>query len=356
MTKRHQPGLADLLESFFRDRLMRQQRVSPATLSTYQDALRLLVTFAAARTGRPPQRLLLEDLDRDVVLAFLDHLETERGNSIRTRNVRLAPIRTFFQHVAASDPARMGLAQRVLAIPNKRTPKRVLEYLPHRELDAVLAAPDRATPIGRRDYALLLLLARTGARVSEAVGINAADLRLEAPYQVLLRGKGAKERVVPLGKDTQSALRMLCTERALVPTSTVPVFVNARGARLTRFGVIHLLDRAVAHAAHTVPDLARRAVSPHTLRHTAAMHLLQAGVDLSVIRSWLGHVSIDTTHGYLEADIEMKRRALEMCGAVELEAATYHPTDGVLALLKRRLELCYAPPPPPPKTSPPSCT
>jgi integrase/recombinase XerD len=340
MTARRAPDLADVLESFFLERLIRQQRASPATVATYQEALRLLVNFAAARTGRPPHRLVLEDLDRETVLAFLDHLELERHNSIRTRNARLATIRAFFQHVATRDPARLGLAQRILAIPNKRTAKRVIDYLPQRELEAVLAAPDRSTVLGRRDHALLLLLARTGARVSEAIGINVVDLRLDPPYQVLLRGKGSKERIVPLGKGTVGVLRALCAEGALVPGSTAPVFVSAHGTRLTRFGVIHLLSRAVTHAARLLPELARRSVSPHTFRHTAAMHLLQAGVDLTVIRSWLGHVSIETTHQYLEADVEMKRRALELCGVVDPTMAIYQPTDAVLSLLRRRLNLC----------------
>ena len=345
MSAPRKPPLAELVESFFQNRLLRQQRASSATVAAYQDALRLLLSFVAALTSTQPCLLTVADLERDRVLAFLDYLEKTRGNSVRTRNARLAAIRSFFQHVACCDPPSMGVAQRVLAIPSKRTVKRTLGYLLPQELDAVLATPDRLTPNGRRDYTLLLFLARTGARVSEAIGVTVRDLRLDHPCQVLLRGKGAKERVVPLGKDTVRVLREHCAEHGFAPGTATPIFVSARGTRLTRHGVIHLLHRAVGVAARTLPSLASRSISPHTFRHTCAMYLLQAGVDLSTIRSWLGHVSIDTTHQYLEADVEMKRRALEMSGVTEPRSRAYRPPDALLALLKRRLELCDPVPP-----------
>jgi site-specific recombinase XerD len=278
--------------------------------------------------------LAVEDIDSDLVLAFLDDLETCRGNCIRTRNARLAAIRSFFHHVAYSDPAAMGVAQRILSIPGKRTSRRVVSYLTREELDAVLAVPDLTTVQGRRDRALLLFLARTGARVTEAISVSHADLRLDSPSQVLLHGKGSKDRVVPLAPDLVTVLRALRDDRGVRPSSGEPVFVNARGRRLTRFGVVHIVHRIVAGAVKTRPDLTRRSISPHTLRHTTAMDLLQAGVDLTTIRSWLGHASVETTHHYVEADIEMKRRALAQCDLSDAKPAHYRPTDEVLALLE----------------------
>ncbi len=327
-------SLAKLLESFFRERLAAQCRASPATIAAYRDSIRLLILFASSRAGRAPSRLRIEDLDRDVVLAFLDHLEAERGNTIRTRNARLGAIRSLFRHLACMDPTAMGAVERVLSIPTKRGPRRALDYLTVHELDVLLAAIDQRSPCGRRDYALLLFLARTGARVSEAVGVNAVDLRLESPYHVLLRGKGSKERVLPLGRDHAAVLRALRDERQLAPDCREPIFVNARGKRLGRFGVIYILDRTIRQAAQQEPSLATRSISPHTLRHTAAMHLLQSGVDLATIQSWLGHVAITTTHHYVEADLEMKRRALEKASAPTAVPGLYNPTDDILALLE----------------------
>lgn len=209
------PSLAGLLESFFRHRLTEQRDASPATIASYRDALRLLVRYVADRTRRAPCTLAVADFDRDVILQFLDHLERTRGNQAQTRNARLTAIRSFFRHVAASDPAALGVAQRVLAIPTKRTTSATTRHLAPDELAAVLAACDPRTVHGRRDHALLLFLARTGARVSEATGIDAADLHLEPPRQVLLRGKGRKQRRVPLATDLAQTLRALCRERGL---------------------------------------------------------------------------------------------------------------------------------------------
>lgn len=326
--------LATYLESFFRNRLVSQRRSSPATISSYRDGLRLLLIFASKQTGKPPSRLAVEDLDRDLILAFLDHLESERGNSIRTRNARLAAIRSFFQHIAYCDPSAVGVVQRVLAIQEKRTVRKTISYLRQEDLAALLSAPDQGTWQGRRDYTLLLFLSRTGARVSEATGVNGTDLRLDKPYQVLLRGKGSKERVVPLTEETVATLRNYRDEKVHRLTAEGPFFINVRGERLTRFGVVHLLDRAVKTAAEQHPHLAKMEISPHTLRHTIAMHLLQAGVDLTTIQSWLGHVTVNTTHQYVEADTEMKRRAIEMCAEPETPVSLYVPTDDVLALLE----------------------
>ena len=327
--------LATHLESFFRNRLVMQRRCSPATISTYRDGLRLLLIFASKQMGKPPSRLAVENLDRELILEFLDHLEGERGNSIRTRNARLAAIKSFFQHIAYSDPAVMGVVQRVLAIQEKRPVKKAICYLRQEDLNVLLSAPDRNTWLGRRDYTILLFLGRTGARVSEATGINGSDLRLDKPYQVLLRGKGFKERVVPLTEETVIALRNYRDENVHRLTTEGPFFINQRGARLTRFGVVHVIDRMVKAAAGQHPHLAKMRISPHTLRHTVAMHMLQAGVDLTTIQSWLGHVTVNTTHQYVEADTEMKRRAIEMCAAPETPVSLYVPTDDVLALLEK---------------------
>lgn len=327
--------LASLLESFFHKCLMIQRKVSDATVAAYRDTFRLFVVFASGLAGKKPCQLAVEDLDRDVVLRFLDHLERNRGNTVRTRNARLAAIRSFFQHVAYLDPACMGVAQRVLAIPSKRADKAMLGHLEGEELDAVLAAPDHSTTQGRRDHALLLFLARTGARVSEAIAVDACHLRLNRPPQVLLQGKGAKERIVPLGADLAQVLKALCTELGVSLEASFPVFATAKGKRLTRWGVTHIVRRAVTKASTQMPALLRQAISPHTFRHTVAMNLLRSGVDLNVIRSWLGHASLDTTHQYVEADVEMKRRALQMCQVTENKPARYQAPDELLALLER---------------------
>jgi len=333
MTSPPKLSLADLVESFFRRRLIAQRNSSPNTVAAYRDALRLFLTFASERQGKPPSELEVKDVDRDEVLAFLDYLEQSRGNSVSTRNARLTAIRSFFHHVAMNDPPSMGIAKRVLSIPNKRTTRPVVNYLSKDELKVLLEGPDRATPLGRRDHTLILFLARTGARVSEVCDVNAADLQLMGPRQVLIRGKGGKERVVPLAKDTAQQLKALLDEHGLAADSQAPVFVNARGQRLTRHGVTHILKRAVASTAKTEPDLATKNISPHTLRHTTAMHLLQSGVDLTTIQSWLGHASVTTTHHYAEADLEMKQRALNQCNDPETPLMLYQPSDDLLAFL-----------------------
>ena len=325
--------LGTLLDSFFRHRLVAQKGASSATLAAYRDALRLLLVFTAERIRKPPSRLVLDDLDRDTIISFLDHIEKQRGNSIRTRNARLAAIRSFFHHVAYCDPGSLGIVQRVLAIPGKRSSRPVVQYLRNQELDAILAAPDNNHPRGRRDHTLLLFLARTGARVSEALAVNVVDLRLDCPSQVLLRGKGRKERLIPLEEDTVAALRVLLDERCLAPSPSAPIFIDSRGNRLTRHGVIHIVARAVTAACKKLPEIVKRKVSPHTFRHTRAMSLLQNGVDLVTIQNWLGHARVDTTDHYLQADVEMKRRALEKCASPGVaERGRYEPPDALLAI------------------------
>lgn len=336
MATREAPvSLARCIEGFFRERLVAQRRASRSTLAAYRDGLRLLLIFCSQRSGKRPTDLTFENMGRDAVLAFLDHLEEERGNAIRSRNARLAAIRSFFQYVSYCAPDLVAHAQQILAIPSKRAPRAALKYLSDDEVDALLMTPDRTDPMGFRDYVLMLFLVRTGARVSEAVGVNRRDLRLEGAPQVLLRGKGSKERVIPIAAEFARVLAQMAHIRHLAPHADAPVFLNARGARLSRFGVIHILDGATTAASCVHPTLAGRSISPHTLRHTCAMQLLQAGVDLATIQAWLGHSRVDTTHWYAEANLEMKRRALEQCPVVETLGSSFEPDDALLQLLEQ---------------------
>lgn len=328
------PTLAPLLESFFRQRLTKQRNATPATVSSYRDALRLLILFAAGRLNKKPATLVLEDLDRDLVLGFLDELEEKRKNSIATRNARLTAIRSFFHHVAANDPASFGVANRILAIPIKRAHVEVTHHLTGAEVDALIAAPDQGEPRGRRDRAFLLFLARTGARVSEAIGANAGDLQLARPRsQVLLRGKGRKERMVPIPVDLMQALTELMKERGLTSQDARPLFVGTHNERLTRFGATHIVRRAVTAATASQPELARKTISPHVFRHSLAMKLLQSGVDLLTIQAWLGHSQVATTHRYAAADVEMMRRGLDKAGVSGNHGVRFRPKDAVLQLL-----------------------
>lgn len=269
------------------------------------------------------------------MLAFLNDLEHNRRNSVRTRNARLNAVRAFFHHVAARDPASIGVAQRVLAIPAKRCGMPAPQYLKPDELEALLNAPDRGSPRGRRDHALLLFLARTGARISEALGVDAADLHLEPPAQVLLRGKGRKQRMIPLAPDLVRTLKTFCGELGLAATERLPLFRGGRGnGRLTRFGATHVVRRAVIKAAAITPEIMRKSVSPHLLRHTLAMKLLQSGVDLITIQAWLGHAQVATTHRYAEANVEMMRESLNAANVSGQPAARFQATDAVLRLLE----------------------
>jgi integrase/recombinase XerD len=328
------PSLAGLLESFFGKRLVEQRNASPLTAATYRDALRLLILYASERNGREPCKLEVSDLNREVVLDFLEHLERCRGCGIRTRNARLTAIRSFFRHVAASDPASLAPAQRILEIPLKRTTLKPPRHLSPSEIDSLLDAPNRQTALGRRDYAFLLFLARTGARVSEAISVDAADLHLAPPRQVLLRGKGRKQRLIPLASDLAKALEALCREMGLGCEERRAIFVGVQGVRLTRFGAVHLVRRALKHAAVRSPELGKVKVSPHLFRHSLAMRLLQSGTDLLTIQAWLGHSNVSTTHRYAEADTEMMRRSLELAGIASRPGQRFRPKDSVLSILE----------------------
>jgi site-specific recombinase XerD len=304
-------SLPELLQRFFRVHLVAQRNVSPHTLRAYRDALVLLLRFAAARTEVEVADLEPDQLGRDVVLAFLDHLETTRRNSIRTRNARLAAIHSFFRFVAAEEPACALLAHKVLGIPVKRGPHSTVTCLDRAEVEQLLAAPDRRGSAGRRDVAMLWLLYNTGARAQEVVDLRIPAVRFGTPAQVRLSGKGRKERLCPLWPETVGLLREMLCDRGITEDTDAPLFLNATGHALTRFGLRHIVRECVRRAATTCPSLATRKISPHTFRHTTALHLLQSGVELNVVRSWLGHASIETTHAYVEIDLDMKRAALE---------------------------------------------
>lgn len=302
------PSLATLIERFFTDRLMHQRHVSPHTVASYRDTFRLLFRFAQTRLHKSPEKLELPDLDASLISAFLDDMEEFRAVCVRTRNLRLTAIRSFFHFVAFEDPAHSGHIQRVLAIPGKRGDKGIVSFLNREEIDALLAAPDRSTWIGRRDYSLLLLAVQTGLRLSELTALNRDDVHLGRGAHVRCFGKGRKERCTPLTAHATLTLKAWLKE---LPRSTEPsLFPNVHGGRLSADAVQYLLSKYVRRASSDCPTLMRKRVSPHVLRHSAAMELLQAGVDCSVIALWLGHESVETTQIYLHAHLAIKEAAL----------------------------------------------
>jgi len=323
---------ATLLQRFFAKRLIQQQNASPRTIAAYRDTFRLLLGYAERKKGKPPAKMALCDFDTTLVLDFLSHLENERHNTVRSRNARLAAVRAFAHYVSLQCPPALALAQQILAIPMKRFEKPLLGFLTRDEVQALLAAPDTATWCGRRDRVMLALLYNTGARVSELLGIRVADISLATTSSVQLHGKGRKQRTVPLWKETATEIRQwlayadLRTEHPLVP--------NRKGLPMTRTNVADRLTLAVTAATRRCPQLEGRKISPHTLRHTTAMHLLQSGVDLTVIALWLGHESPVTTHGYVEADLAMKERALATIALPETRHKRYRPNDTVLKFLE----------------------
>ena len=330
MTSR--PSFAPLLEGFFTQRLMRQRRASAHTIASYRDTFRLLLRFMQQRLRKAPSALMLDDIDAPLVVAFLDDLEAKRGITARTRNLRLTAIHSFFRYVAFEAPAHAAQTQRVLAIPAKRFTRTLVPFLSRPEVDALLAAPDLRTWSGRRDHALILLAVQTGLRLSELTGLVPDDLQLGAGAHVRVIGKGRKERCTPLSKSTRAVLTAWLREPPKVIGQ--PVFPNAQGGRLSAHGVQYLLAKHVATAATTCTSLTRKRVSPHVLRHTTAMDLLQEGVDRSVIALWLGHESIETTQMYLDADLDLKQRVLDRTTPPTGRPGRYRPDDKLLAFLK----------------------
>ena len=324
--------LAPLVESFFTQRLIGQRHASPHTVASYRDTFRLLFCFAQRQVGKPPAKLDVADLDAPLIGRFLDHLETERHNSARTRNNRLAAIHSLFAYAALRHPEHAGLIQRVLAIPAKRTDRQLVSFLTADEIEALLAAPDRDTWIGRRDHALLLVAIQTGLRVAELTGLCCRDIELRAGAHLACHGKGRKERVTPLTPETTAVLRVWMTERHGQPDN--PLFPSVRGGRLSSDAVTALVDRHVNTATARCSTLATKTVSPHVMRHTCAMRLLAAGIDTSVIALWLGHESVETTQIYLHADLAIKERALARTAPTGTAPGRYRPPDTLLAFLE----------------------
>lgn len=300
---------SQLLHAFFHDWLVQQRNISHHTLLSYRDSWRLFLRFLAMRKAKPVARLELTEMTAGEVLAFLQHTEQKRKASIGTRNCRLAAIRTFFSFVAGREPLASAQCAEVLRIPTKRAAQPALCYLEQDEVTAILAQPDRSTIGGERDYTLLAVLYNTGARIQEALNLSPRAVRLESPFQVRLFGKGQKERICPLWPETAELFRALLKRQS--HGDEEPIFRNRYGRPLGAAGVRFKLKQYVAAAAVNVPSLANKRVSPHTFRHTAAVHLVAAGVDVTVIRSWLGHAHLDTTNHYARANVETKRKALE---------------------------------------------
>ena len=322
------PGL---LTAFFTDRLMRQRQASPHTIASYRDTFRLLVRYASRELGKPPCTLALDDFDSALLGAFLTHLEVERGNDPRTRNARLAAVRSFFRYVALHEPRHMAMAQRILAIPGKRYNRRPVEFLNPSEVQALLQAPDIETSAGRRDRAVLLVALQTGLRASELIGLRCVDVHLGSGAHVRCQGKGRKERCTPLRRDAAAALRAWLTEHRGTPDA--PVFPNRSGHALSHDGLAYIVAKHAAAAQHECPSLREKRVTPHSLRHTCAMTMLRGGIDRAVIALWLGHESIETTSLYLHADLELKEQAMAKTNPSGIVPTRYRPSDDVLAFL-----------------------
>jgi len=326
-------SFARLVQDFFLQRLTAQRNASPRTIASYRDTFRLLLRFVESHSAASVTTLTLAELDASLVLRFLEHLERDRHNSVRSRNARLAALRSFYHYAASCDPTQLPVVQRVLAIPLKRYDHPVLGFLQPAEMQAVQEATDRSTWSGRRDHALIATLYNTGARVSEAVGLRTSDFVAGPTSTLHLRGKGRKERRLPLWKSTARLLSRWVADNP--GPGDRPLFPNRGGGPMTRSGIAFRLRLAVQEAAKTCPSLRGRSISPHTLRHTTAMHLLQAGVDITVIALWLGHESPTTTHGYVEADLAMKKRALDKLVEPSHLRHRFKPSSGLLAFLDR---------------------
>jgi len=327
-----EPDFPCLLQDFFLRRLIAQRGASQRTVASYRDAFELFLRFAEQHTGLSCCALTLEDLDAPMVLDFLDHLEQDRGNSARTRNARLAAIRSFMRYASMRNPMCLPVAQRVLAIPAKRFDRPVLGFLSREEMEAILDAPDRCTWSGQRDAVLLATLYNSGARVSEITGLRRSDVLIERQCSLLLHGKGRKERTMPLWPSTAKQLRAWLERTSRDPAA--PVFPDRAGMPLSRSGVRQRIQHTVTLASQRCPSLRTRRISPHVFRHTTAMHLLQSGVDLTVIALWLGHEDPSTTHRYLEADLAMKEAALRQVQEPEVRPGRFHASNRLLAFLK----------------------
>ena len=323
--------LSTLLQSFFTDRLMGQRQASPHTIASYRDTFKLLLEFAREQLKKQPSQLGLEDINAPFIGAFLDHIQNKRHNGNRTRNLRLTAIHSFFQYAAFQEPSRSEHIQRVLAIPTKRQDRALVDFLTYPEIQVLLAAPDNITWTGQRDHALLLLAIQTGLRLSELIGLRQCDIILGSGAHVRCYGKGRKERCTPLTKQTVAVMKVWLKVRG--ENKSDVVFPNIRGTQLSPDAVQYLLAKHVAKARKTCPSLDKKRISPHVLRHTAAMELLQAGVDHSVIALWLGHESPETTNIYLQANLALKEKALAKTKPHNVKAGRYRPGDKLLQFL-----------------------
>ncbi len=320
-----------LLERFFLQRLIRQRQVSPHTVSSYRDTFRLLLQFAKQRLQKPPSQLSFEEVDAPLITAFLDDLETKRRITVRSRNLRLTAIRSFFHYAAYEEPAHAAQIQRVLAIPGKRHSKALVHFLDRPETEALLAAPDQQSWHGRRDHMLLLLAVQTGLRLSELTGLRREDLHLGTGAHVRCLGKGRRERITPLTKQIVVALK--AWQQNLAKNSEW-LFPTARGSRLSSDAVQRLLAKYKLIACRACPSLKKKRVTPHVLRHTLAMELLQAGIDRSVIALWLGHESVETTQIYLDANLALKEKVLAKTTQPGGVCRLFKPDESLLAFLK----------------------
>jgi site-specific recombinase XerD len=320
------------MQTFFSERLARQRQASPRTVAAYRDTFRLLLSFVQEHTGKSPSTLDLSDLDAPTISAFLDHLEDGRHNSPRTRNARLAAVRSLFRYAALRHPEHAALIQRVLAIPQKRFDKLTVAFLDPTEIDALLNAPDLTRWEGRRDRALILLAVQTGLRISELIGLNCTDVTLDAAAHVRCEGKGRKQRAVPLTTTTIAVLRVWMRERDGSPDE--PLFPTRTGRRLSRDAIERRVTAHTTTAARECPSLQGKRLTPHVLRHTSAMQLLHAGVDTAVIALWLGHADIRSTQIYLHADLAIKERALARTTPASARPGRYRPPDPLLAFLE----------------------
>lgn len=326
-------AFSKLVQTFFCERLINQRNVSSRTVAAYRDTFRLLFGFIEKQNGSPPDRMTLAHLNVEVVVDFLNHLEYERGNCIRSRNARLAAIRSFFQFASIEVPEQLALINRVLAVPMKRFDRPSVRYLSREEIEALITAPDQKTWVGRRDVAMFTTLYNTGARVSELIGIQLADVLCSDKFaSISLHGKGRKNRTVPLWGSTTKRLNQWRKEIPHNPTT--PLFPNVKGDVISRSGVEFRLKCAAKQASKTCTSLGRQSISPHLIRHTTAMHMLNSGVDITIIALWLGHESIQTTHLYMEADLQAKEKAIAKVTPISGKSSRFKPKDKLMQFLE----------------------
>ena len=324
--------LPALVQQFFTDRLCTQLAASPNTIAAYRDTFRLLLQFASEQTGKAPTQLTVEQVDVTLVADFLTHVEDKRRNSARSRNARLAAIRSFFRFVAMKEPGHLLHCQKILAMPSKRYERRTVEFLDRAEMNALLAAPDRSTWAGRRDHAILSVALQTGLRVSEIINLRRRDIVTGTGAHIRCEGKGRKQRCTPLRQEVVKVLDVWLKERAGVDDD--PLFPTMRGTKLSRDALEQLVQKHTLVASKSCPPLIGKRVSPHVLRHSTAMELLHHGVDQSVIALWLGHESVETTQMYMHADLRLKEKALARITAPASKPGRYRPDDSLLAFLE----------------------